>query len=149
MPPRGTGGIGWALPAAIGAKLAAPERHVTCIAGDGAFGYVLGELETAARYAVDLTVVVFNNSTLAFQRHWEEVLMGSYKECDFLDVDYAAVARALGCGGERVSDVTDMAAALARARAYPGPYLIDAVVDPEAAGPVIGMERPLAPDAAH
>jgi acetolactate synthase-1/2/3 large subunit len=149
LSPRGTGGIGWALPAAVGAKLAAPERDVICVSGDGAFGYVLGELETAARYNVDITIIVFNNSTLAFQRHWEEVAMGSYRECDFLDVDYSEVARALKCGGERVDEVADLADAMARGRAYPGPYLIDAVVDPEAAGPVMGMERPLAPDAAH
>jgi acetolactate synthase-1/2/3 large subunit len=149
LSPRGTGGIGWALPAAMGAKLAAPDRDVTCISGDGAFGYVMNELETAARYQIDLLVIVFNNSTLAFQRHWEEVAKGSYRECNFLDVDYSEVARALRCGGERVHDVADLPAAIARGQAFAGPYLIDAVVDPEAAGPVIGMERPLAQDAAH
>ncbi len=149
LSPRGTGGIGWALPAAIGAKLAAPERQVICVSGDGGFGYVLNELETAARYKVNFLIVVFNNSTLGFQRHWEEVMMGSYRDCDFLDVDYSEVARAFKCGGERISRVSNLSAAMTRGFAYDGPYLIDAVVDQEAAGPVIGMERPLAPDAAH
>ncbi len=149
LSPRGTGGLGWALPAAIGAKLASPERDVICVSGDGGFGYVMNELETAARYNVNILIVIFNNGTLGFQRHWEEVMMGCYQDCDFLDIDYSEVARALKCGGERVRHVSDLPASMARGLAYEGPYLIDAVVDPEAAAPVLGMERPLAPDAAH
>ncbi len=149
LSPRGTAGLGWALPAAIGAKLADPERQVICVSGDGGFGYVMNELETAARYGVDILVVVFNNGTLGFQRHWEELVMGSYRDCDYLDVDYSEVARALKCGGERVAKVADLPAALARGLAYEGPYVVDAVVDPDASAPVLGLERPIAAGAAH
>jgi acetolactate synthase-1/2/3 large subunit len=109
----------------------------------------MNELETAARYSVNILVVIFNNGTLGFQRHWEEVMMGCYRDCDFLDIDYSEVARALKCGGERANHVSELPSAMARGMAYDGPYLIDAVVDPEAAAPVMGMERPLATDAAH
>lgn len=149
LSPRGTGGIGWSLPAAIGAKLGDPKRTVICVTGDGGFGYVLGELETAARYNVDLLVIVFNNSTLAFQRHYEELVMGSYLECDYLDVDYSEVARALKCGGESVDDPGEMEAAIQRGLAYAGPYLINAVVDPEATAPIVGFDKPLPGDATH
>jgi acetolactate synthase-1/2/3 large subunit len=149
LSPRGTASIGWGLPAAIGAKLADPARQVVCITGDGGFGYVMNELETAARYGVDLLVVVFNNGTLAFQRHWEEKAMGRYLDCDFLDVDYSAVARNLNCGGERVRDPAALAEAIGRGLAYRGPYLIDAVVDPEAAAPIVGFDKPMAADAGH
>ncbi|MBL8700116.1 MAG: acetolactate synthase catalytic subunit [Alphaproteobacteria bacterium] len=149
LSPRGTASIGWGLPAAIGAKLADPGRQVVCVTGDGGFGYVMNELETAARHAVDMLVIVFNNGTLAFQRHWEEHALGSYRECDFLDVDYSEVARALRCRGERVRDPADLAAAIGRGLACNGPYLIDAVIDPEAAAPIVGFNKPLPADASH
>ena len=84
---------------------------------------------------------MLNNATLGFQRHWEEKALGSYRECDFLDIDFAAVARAMRCGGERVTQPEDLPDALARALAAPGPYLIDAVVSAEVAAPVTGFER--------
>ena len=149
LSPRGTGGIGWCLPAAIGAKLADPSRSVICMSGDGAFGYVINELETAARAKVPLVVVVFNNSTLGFQRHWEQKVMGSYRECDFLDVDYSEVGRALKCQGERVTDPGEIQAALKRGLAATAPYVIDVVIDPDATAPIVGFETILAADAAH
>jgi acetolactate synthase-1/2/3 large subunit len=138
--PRGTGGLSWALPAAIGAKLGDPARNVVCLTGDGGFGYVLSELETAARYQVDLTIVVFNNATLGFQKHFERKLFGTYRECDFLDIDYAEVARAFKCRGERVTEPGAIGAALERAMASGGPALIDVAIDPESKAPVVPLE---------
>jgi acetolactate synthase-1/2/3 large subunit len=140
--PRGTGGLGWGLPAAIGAKLADPSRTVMCLTGDGGFGYVINELETAARYRVKVLTVVFNNGTLAFQKHYEEKLFGTAIECDLLDVDYAEVARALKCGGERVTDPDGIGPALQRGLAAPGPYVIDVVIDPRAKAPIVSLESP-------
>lgn len=138
--PRGTGGLGWGLPAAIGARLGDPARTVLCLTGDGGLGYVLGELETAARYRVKVAVVVFHNGSLAFQKHYEERLFGTSVECDLLDVDHAAVARALGAGGERVTAPGDIGPALRRALGAAGPYLVDAVIDPGARAPIVGLE---------
>lgn len=139
--PRGTGGIGWSLPAALGAKLADPHKKVVCITGDGAFAYVFNELETAARYQVPVVVVVFNNATLGFQRHFEEKVYGSYRECDLLDVDHAALARTLHCQGERVTNPADIGPALDRALAANRTYVIDVVIDPAAMAPIYGLER--------
>jgi acetolactate synthase-1/2/3 large subunit len=140
--PRGTGGLGWGLPAAIGAKLADPGRTVICLTGDGGFGYVMNELETAARYRAKVITVVFNNGTLAFQKHYEEKLFGSAIECDLLDVDYSEVARALKCGGERVADPGAIGPALQRALAADGPYVVDVVIDPRARAPIVSLESP-------
>ncbi len=149
LSPRGTAGIGWSLPAGIGARLGDPSRQVVCVTGDGGFGYVMNELETAARYGVKLLVVVFNNGTLGFQRHWEEKAMGRYLECDFLDIDYAEVARALKCQGECVTAPGEVAAALARGLAADGPYLVNVVIDPEATAPIMGFDKPIPADASH
>jgi len=149
LSPRGTGGIGWSLPAAIGAKMADPSRTVICMTGDGAFGYVMNEMETAARYMVPILIVVFNNSTLGFQRHWEQKVMGSYRECDFLDIDYSEVGRALKCEGERIVDPAELGAAIDRGLSARGPYVIDVVIDPDATAPIVGFERNLEADAAH
>ncbi|HEV8440426.1 MAG TPA: thiamine pyrophosphate-dependent enzyme [Methylomirabilota bacterium] len=140
--PRGTGGLGWALPAAIGAKLADPTRTVICLTGDGGFGYVMNELETAARYRAKIVTVVFNNGTLAFQKHYEEKLFGTAIECELLDVDYSEVARALKCGGERVVDPGAISPALERGLASDRPYVVDVVIDARAKAPIVGLESP-------
>jgi len=140
MSPRGTGGLGWGLPAAIGAALADPARTVLCLTGDGGFGYVMNELETAARSRAKVVTVVFDNGTLAFQKHYEEQLFGAAIECDLLDVDYGEVARALKCGGERVTDPAAIRPALERALAADGPYVVDVVIDPRARAPIVSLE---------
>lgn len=147
--PRGTGGIGWGLPAAIGAKLAAPSRPVICVTGDGGFGYVLSELETAARYGVNVVVVVFNNGTLGFQKHYEEKLFGNYVDCDFAPVNYAEIARAMSCQGERITDPALIGQALDRALASGKPYLLDVIIDADAMAPIQGLERETKADQMH
>ena len=88
--------------------------------------------------------MVFNNGTLAFQKHYEEKLFGSAIECDLLDVDYSEVARALKCGGERIADPGAIGPALQRALAADGPYLVDVVIDPRAKAPIVSLESPAA-----
>jgi acetolactate synthase-1/2/3 large subunit len=138
---RGFGGIGWALPAAIGAKLAAPERRVLALTGDGAFGYVFQELETAARYELGLVVVVLNNSCFGFQKHAEELAYGRTFETKLLDVDYGALARTLHCDGVSVADPDELRPVLERAVGSGRPTVVNVVVDPDAFPPIVGFER--------
>jgi len=138
---RGFGGIGWALPAGIGAKLAAPDKRVLCLTGDGAFGYVFQELETAARYALGVVVVVLNNSTFAYQKHAEQLHYGRSFETDLLDVDYAALARVLRCEGISVSDPAQLAPALGAAIASGRPTVVNVVVDPDAFPPITAFDQ--------
>jgi acetolactate synthase I/II/III large subunit len=141
LSPRGTGGIGWSLPAALGAKLADPSAKVVCLTGDGAFGYVMAEMETAARCDIPVVVVVINNATLGFQKHFEQKLFDEYGECDLSDIDHAVLAKALHCDGERVEDPAEIPAAVDRGLKSKKLYLIDVVVDNRAMAPILGLDR--------
>ncbi|WP_454692696.1 thiamine pyrophosphate-binding protein [Achromobacter aloeverae] len=134
--PRGFAGLGWGVPAAIGAKLAKPDADVYCVTGDGGFGYVGMELETAARYEIPFCVVVLNNGILGFQKHYEEHAFGKTVQTSFTPVNYADFAKTLNCDGVRVSTAKAFEEALASARNLRRPLLIDAVVDPDAKPPI-------------
>ena len=138
---RAAGSLGWALPAAIGAKCALPGREVVCVTGDGGFYYHVGELETARRYGVNIIVVVNNNLSLNQEaRLWDAGNADQEKNWTFTDASLADVARGFGCHGERVDDPGDFAGALEKARASGLPAVIDVrtdlhVVAPPSYGP--------------
>lgn len=141
---RTAGSLGWALPACLGAQLAAPDRRVVAVTGDGGVGYHLAELETAARLKLPVVVVVINNGILAFEKHVQAKILGDVEPTltDFsAEADYAAAARALGAGGERVHSGADMAKALRRALDSGGPYLLDVITDPMASAPVTNYQH--------
>jgi acetolactate synthase-1/2/3 large subunit len=134
---RGLAGLGWGLPAAIGAKVAHPEREVICLTGDGAFAHVWSELETAKRMGVKLTLIVLDNQILGYQWHAEDVLYGDHTAaCQLGPVDHAQIARACGCEGIRVEVPDDFKLALERARQSPVTTLIDCIIDPRAYPPI-------------
>lgn len=142
--PRGLAGLGWGLPLAIGAKLAAPCRPVVVIAGDGAFAHAWPELETARRLGLALTVIVLNNQVLGYQRDYEQVVYGAHSgACDFTPVDHAAIARACGCAGERIEDAAAIGPALDQALQAPAPAVLDVMVDPSAYPPITGFDGKL------
>lgn len=129
--PRGMGGLGWGLPAAIGAHVARPAAKVVVLAGDGAMTYSLGELATLAQQSMNVTVVVLNNSTLGWIK-WEQAAFwdGKFQSTDLSDVDFAAVARGMGCAGDTVREPGDLREALARALSSEGPSVVDVLTDP-------------------
>jgi len=143
---RAAGSLGWAFPAAIGASLAAPDRNVVCVSGDGGIGYHLMELETARRLGAPVKIVVLNNVSLAFEYHDQRYLFGNRilpRVNDFVDIDYGAVARAMGVGGAQVTEPEALAPALYDALAADGPYLLDVRIDKEVHAPVTVFERVL------
>lgn len=130
MKPVGFGNMAFGLPAAIAAKLAAPERHVVAIVGDGSLGMSLCEIETAVRERAPLTLVVLNDMAYGNIKQEELHFHGQrYIGVDFGDVDYAGVARAMGADGEKVTDPSALADALGRGRASDRLYLIDIRID--------------------
>lgn len=134
---RGLAGLGWGFPAAIGAKVAHPAREVVCIAGDGGFGHMWSELETAIRMKTKVILIILNNQILGYQWHAEDVMYGSHTDaCQFAPVDHAAIARACGCEGVRVEHPADFKPALERALRAEKTTLIDVMIDPKAYPPI-------------
>lgn len=121
-----------ALPHAIGAQFAYPERQVVSMSGDGGLSMLLGELVTASTYRLPLTVVVFNNSTLGMVKL--EQLVDGLPDfgTDVPDTDYSKVAQALGFQARRVVKAKDVEGALREALAHPGPSLVEVITDPNA-----------------
>ncbi|OYN95909.1 pyruvate oxidase [Enemella evansiae] len=126
------GSMANALPQAIGAQFAEPDRQVISMSGDGGLSMLLGEMLTVAMYQLPLNVVLFNNSTLGMVKL--EMLVDKLPDfgVDVPPVDYAAIARAMGWHSVRVEDPRELEQAYAEAFAHRGPSLVDVVTDPMA-----------------
>jgi acetolactate synthase-1/2/3 large subunit len=122
LQPAAGGGMGYAIAAALGAKLARPDRPVLAVCGDGGFAMSLHALMTAVQEELPIGVVVFNNKALGWVLHG----MGRRAvAANFADFDHAEIAQALGCEGLRVDSAEDLRAALAKAPAGRRPVVID------------------------
>jgi len=124
--PRGMGGLGWGLPAAIGAKTARPKSKVVVLAGDGAMTYSLGELATLVQQGMDVTVVVTNNSAMGWIK-WEQAVFwdGKFVSTDLSDVNFATVAQGMGLQGVNVGEPSDLRDALSKVIKSDAPTLVD------------------------
>ena len=130
---HGLGTMGYAVPAAIGAKLAAPDREVVAFDGDGSFLMTAQELTVAAREELDLTVVVLNNEAVGMVRQWQDGFYdGRRTASEYPWVpQFDAVAEAFGAKGLRAETYEGLEECIQTARAYDGPAVIDAAIDPE------------------
>ena len=130
IPDRGFASIGYGLPGGIGASLAAPDQTVVAISGDGGFNMMLGELETSRRAGCGLTVIVVNNAASGYVKALQHAMMGGrYQSADLKEMDYAAIARTMGCGGIRVEDPEALSPALRQGmEERDRPTVIDVVV---------------------
>ena len=127
---RGLASIGYGLPGSIGAKLGAPNAPVVGLTGDGGFNMVLGELETAKRIGVSVTVIIVNNAA-GYVKALQHSMYGpgNYQSSDLVEMDYASIAKAMGCEGIRVTDPNHLAGALkASLQERSRPVVIDVVV---------------------
>jgi acetolactate synthase-1/2/3 large subunit len=122
LQPAAGGGMGYAVPAAMGAKLANPSRPVLAVCGDGGFSMGLHALMSAVEENLPIGVVVMNNSALGWVKHG----MGRKPfATDFNDYDLAAIARTLGCEARRVTSETELRDALAGVEGSTRPFVID------------------------
>jgi len=126
------GAMGYGVPAAVAAKLRLPERMVVAVAGDGDFLMNGQELATAARYGIDLLVIVVDNSSYGTIRmHQERTFPGRVSGTDLASPDFAALARAYGAWAARVEETAGFAPALKDALARKGLRLLHLVSDIE------------------
>ena len=129
------GAMGYGVPAAVAAKLAAPERRVVAVVGDGGFLMTGQELETAVRYGAQITVVVFRNGmhgTIAMHQAQD---LGRTAGIEIGEVDLASYARSLGAEGYTVRDTDDLVPALESAIGSDTVALVDVVTDPDLISP--------------
>lgn len=137
------GSLGWAFPAAMGAKAAVPERTVVAFTGDGGFFYHLAEIETAVRNEINLVTVVLNNQAMAFQTHLLRSLWPDSRNLDKLSefgvTNFAGMAREMGAWGIRVTDPREIGRAIREAIDSNRPAVIDVVIDQAAVAPVAVM----------
>jgi acetolactate synthase-1/2/3 large subunit len=110
---RGLASIGYGLPGGMGAALGAGGRPVVAVTGDGGFNMVLGELETARRLGLGLTIIVVNNAASGYVKALQHAMFGRrYQSSDLVEMNYAAIAEAMGCRGVRIADPAQLGAAL-------------------------------------
>jgi acetolactate synthase-1/2/3 large subunit len=128
----GLGTMGFALPAAIGAKFGAPERDVIAIIGDGGFQMTIQELGTIMQSNVNVKIIILNNRFLGMVRQWQQLF--NERRYSFVDIqspDFVAVAKGYRIEGKMVSERKDLKAALQEMLTHPGAYLLEIMVGKE------------------
>ena len=127
----GLGTMGFGFPAAIGAQIAAPDKLVFNIAGDGSIQMNIQELMTCVDYKIPVKIAVINNGYLGMVRQWQEKMFNKhYSQTPITSPDYVKLAEAYGILGIRVTKEEEINSALDKAIAYNGPVIIDFVVEP-------------------
>jgi acetolactate synthase-1/2/3 large subunit len=128
----GLGTMGFALPAAIGAKFACPEKEVWVIAGDGGFQMTSSELSTIAQEGIKINIAIINNGFLGMVRQWQEFFYDKNYECTpLISPDFVKLADAHGIAGHTVRTRAELEQAVNTARTAPGAYLLNFMVEQE------------------
>jgi acetolactate synthase-1/2/3 large subunit len=128
----GLGTMGFALPAAIGAKLARPDAEVWVVAGDGGFQMTMPELGTIVQEQIDINVAIINNGYLGMVRQWQEFFYERrYAATPLINPDFARIAEAYGLTGIAVTQRSEVVPAVEAARQKRGTVVIDFRVEQE------------------
>ena len=128
----GLGTMGFALPAAIGAKFGAPHRPVVAVIGDGGFQMTIQELGTIMQTGVDVKIIILNNRFLGMVRQWQELFNDRrYSFVDIASPDYVTVAKGYGITGKRVEARAELKQTLQQMLEHPGSFLLEVMVSKE------------------
>jgi acetolactate synthase-1/2/3 large subunit len=128
----GLGTMGFALPAAIGAKFACPEKEVWVIVGDGGFQMTAAELATIVQEGIKINIAIINNGYLGMVRQWQEFFYEkNYEATPMVSPDFVKLADAHGIAGLTVRTRAEVAAAVEQARSAPGTFLLNFKVEKE------------------
>jgi acetolactate synthase-1/2/3 large subunit len=130
----GAGTMGFALPAAIGAKFARPDKAVWCVAGEGGFVMTAQELSVAVEHQLDVKIVLLNNFSLGMVRQFQDDFYGGVRSHSDLThmPDFVKLSEAYGMPAIRVDNLEEVGPAMDMAEKTRGPFLIDFRIDPEA-----------------
>lgn len=128
----GAGTMGFALPAALGAKLAKPDRHVIAVIGDGGYQMTVQELGTIMQYKIPVKIVVLNNNFLGMVRQWQQLFHGKrYSFTEMVNPDFVKIADAYGIPAKKVEDRDSLLAAVTEMLQAETPYFLEVVVGKE------------------
>jgi len=144
--PSSIGGMGYALPAAMGAKLTHPERDCVAVCGDGGFAMTMNALFTAAQYHIPVVTVVLNNSVLGWVKDGQRRRGNRFIASELGRTDYAKIAQAMGCVGVRIETIKDLVGELDRVRNAKEPTVLDVVTTEDA--PFWQVQSPFAKEGA-
>jgi len=133
---RSAGHLGWAFPAALGAKAACPSRPVVCFTGDAGFWYHIGELETVTTYDLPVKIVVLNNFGDGMVKQWQKLFFKgrlSASDRSLHKKDFVKAAHADGFRyAARLERKADVPRVIGEFLAYPGPAFLEVMIDPDA-----------------
>jgi acetolactate synthase I/II/III large subunit len=128
----GAGTMGFALPAAMGAKLGVPEKEVIAIIGDGGYQMTVQELGTIMQYKIPVKIVVLNNNFLGMVRQWQQLFHGKRYSCtEMQNPDFVKLAEAYSIPARKVEKREDLQGAIKEMLAAKTPYFLEAVVGKE------------------
>ena len=128
----GLGTMGFALPAAMGAKVGQPDRPVVAIIGDGGFQMTLQELGTIFQYNIPVKIVILNNSFLGMVRQWQQLFFDRrYSFTEMKNPDFAAIARGFSIESQKVTDRSVLADSVKEMLSHDGAYLLEVIVEKE------------------
>ncbi len=128
----GLGTMGYALPAAVGAQMAAPDTPVWVVAGDGGFQMTLQEMATVMQENLPIKIVIINNGFLGMVRQWQQLFYGKrYTGTPMFSPDFVQLAAAYGMAGRTVKQKQEVNDALQQAAEHPGPFLLEFQVKEE------------------
>lgn len=139
----GLGTMGYGFPAAIGAALAAPERQIICISGDGSFQMNLQELMTAVDYQLSVKVAILNNGYLGMVRQWQELFFDRrYSSVKLSSPDYVKFAQSYGATGLRAQTLQEARDIIGIGMSTPGPVIMEFdVIEEENVYPIVPPGR--------
>ena len=128
----GLGTMGFALPAALGAKMGAPEREVVAVIGDGGFQMNIQELGTIFQTQAAVKIVILNNDFLGMVRQWQQLFFDKrYASTEMVNPDFIRIAEGYFIDGKRVTEREEMTAAVAEMMKSDKPYLLEVCVEKE------------------
>jgi acetolactate synthase I/II/III large subunit len=128
----GLGTMGFGLPAAIGAKIACPDKFVLCLVGDGGFQMTMQEIMTIIQEGTDVKVIVLNNGFLGMVRQWQELFFSKrYASTELINPDFVKVVDAMGLPSKRISTSAEIESAIDWLLTSNGPCFLEVAADPE------------------